>query len=196
MAQSAAQSTNTYNFNIPAKSLAAAIADVGSVSGWRIAYPFTLPANTRSQPLAGAMTPPQAISQLLGGSGLSYRVAGPQSIVLVDPKQATAGAANVDGAIQLDTIEVSGGKVAAADAPYQTPGSPTHVSREALDRVPPVSAGDVFHTTPGVISAGNRVGISINPNIRGLQGMGRVNATMDGARQTIELLPRIYRQSR
>ena len=184
MAQSVAQSTNTYNFNIPAKSLAAAIADVGSVSGWRIAYPFTLPASTRSQPLAGAMTPPQAIDRLLGGSGLSYRVAGPQSIVLVDPKQATAGAANVDGAIQLDTIVVSGGRASSVDAPFRTPGSVNYISEETIQRFPGHTAGDIFQGTPGVISGINRNGAAIDVNIRGLQGQNRVATTIDGSEQS------------
>ncbi len=99
----------TYRFNIPAKSLAAAIADVGAASGWRIAYPFTLPTNVRSKPLSGSMTPPQAVGQLLAGTGLSYRVSGAQSIVLVDPKQQAAnGGALPAGAIPLDTIDVQG----------------------------------------------------------------------------------------
>ena len=113
--QHSAQSAGTYNFNISAKPLAAAIADVGAVSGWRIAYPFTVPANLTSRPVAGVMTPTQALDRALAGSGLSYRMAGPQSIVLIDAKQgrATAGAA-VAGAIPLETINVQGD----AQSPY------------------------------------------------------------------------------
>ncbi len=49
------------------------------------------------------------------------------------------------------------------------------ISREQIDRLPPTPPGDVFINAPGVINGGNRVGTSLNPNIRGLQGMGRVN---------------------
>ncbi len=84
----------------------------------------------------------------------------------------------------LKPAEELNAEEASADEPYMTAGSVSHVSRETLDRVPPISPGDVFITTPGVINAGNRVGTSINPNIRGLQGMGRINTTVDGARQT------------
>lgn len=105
-----AAASATYRFNIPAKSLAAAIADVGAASGWRIAYPFTLPANVRSKPVSGSMTPPQAVGQLLAGTGLSYRVSGAQSIVLVDPSaqasNTVAAGAVPAGAIALDTIDV------------------------------------------------------------------------------------------
>jgi iron complex outermembrane receptor protein len=108
-AQASAQTAGTYRFNIPTKPLASAIADIGAVSGWRIAYPFTVPANLTSRPVAGVMTPTQALDRALAGSGLSYRTAGPQSIVLIDAKQgaATAGAA-VAGAVPLETIDVQG----------------------------------------------------------------------------------------
>ena len=98
----------TYNFNIPSKSLAGAIADLGAVSGWRIAYPFTLPATTRSKPISGRLSPAQALSQLLAGTGISFRMTGPQSVVLIDTARAASPDASADGAIALDTIEVQG----------------------------------------------------------------------------------------
>jgi iron complex outermembrane receptor protein len=99
----------TYSFDIPSKSLAAAIAEVGAVSGWRIAYPFTLAPGRRSRALAGTMTPAEAVQRLLAGSGLSHRIAGPRSIVLVDPSQpAESGANSGEGGITLDPIVVEG----------------------------------------------------------------------------------------
>lgn len=95
----------THTFSIPAKSTAAAIADVGRISGWRIAYPFSLPPGTRSAPLSGTMTAPQAVERLLAGTGLGFRMTGPQSIVLVDPSQSGARAQAVQG-IALDPIVV------------------------------------------------------------------------------------------
>jgi iron complex outermembrane recepter protein len=107
--QASAHSAVTYRFNIPTKPLAAAIADIGAVSGWRIAYPFTVPANLSSRPVVGVMTPTQALDRALAGSGLSYRTAGPQSIVLIDAKQGSAtAAAAVAGAVPLETINVQG----------------------------------------------------------------------------------------
>lgn len=100
-------SASAYRFDIPAKPLAAAIADVGAVSGWRIAYGFSLPAGSRSAPLSGTMSAPEAIGRLLAGTGISYRVAGNQSIVLSDPKQ-PATAAGADGATALAPIVVQG----------------------------------------------------------------------------------------
>lgn len=37
------------------------------------------------------------------------------------------------GAIQLDTMDVSGGRVSAAHAPYSTPAPVSHISRETIE---------------------------------------------------------------
>lgn len=85
----------------------------------------------------------------------------------------------------LSPINVTaGGSGNPRDTPYETPGSSSYISAEQLNRITATTAGDVFVGTPGVISAGGHVGTSINPNIRGLQGMGRVTTTVDGARQS------------
>lgn len=78
---------------------------------------------------------------------------------------------------------MSGG-VSSTDAPYQTRGSSGYISQEQIQRLPPTSVGDMFRNTPGVISAGNRNGQSLDLNIRGLQGMNRIATLVDGAQQT------------
>lgn len=171
------------SFSIPAQPLPAAIDAFIRATGWQVGYSSRAADGITSKPVVGSMPPAQALQTLLAGTGMNVRLTGPTTAALV-AQGATANGTLPDGTIQLDTVDVSGGRVAAADAPYQTPGSVSHISRQEMDRVPPISTGDVFRTTPGVISAGGRSGISINPNIRGLQGMGRVNTTVDGARQT------------
>ncbi len=106
-ADRAAVAASAYRFNIPAKPLAAAIADVGAISSWRIAYGFSLPAGSRSAALSGTMSAPEAIDRLLAGTGIGYRVAGNQSIVLTDPRQ-PAAAAGAGGATVLAPILVQG----------------------------------------------------------------------------------------
>lgn len=174
------------SLNIPAQPLSKALIAFSKQTKIEVIVPSAAAAGKQSTAVSGTLAPESALQQLLGGTGLTFSFNG-STFSVNDPNAAgNAAGATVDGAIALDTIDVSGANAAqaAADAPYQTPGSSSHVSREQLDRVPPISAGDVFRSTPGVISAGNRVGASINPNIRGLQGMGRVNTTVDGARQT------------
>lgn len=186
IAQTASQ---TYRFDIPAKPLAAAISDLGRISGWRIAYTFTPPAGAVSRPVSGTLTPDQALSQLLSGSGYAYRLTGPRSAVLEDTAagRGAPGSASVDGdAIQLETIDVStrGGAFAVADAPYETPGSSAYISETQLDRVRTGAPSDLFKSTAGVISASGRSNLSLDVNIRGMQGQNRVNTSVDGTTQS------------
>lgn len=175
--------SSAITFNIRAQDLGSALNAFADRAGLRLLFPSGLASGRQSAGLSGTYSREQGLAQLLAGTGLSYRFTSRDTVTINSP---SAGGAGIDGAIQLDTIDVSGGRggASSSDAPFRTPGSSAYISRETLDRVPPISAGDVFITTPGVISAGNRVGTSVNPNIRGLQGMGRINTTVDGARQT------------
>lgn len=178
-----AQGAGSYNFSIPSQPLASAVAAFSRVTGLDVVGDGGIGRGVRSPGVSGATTPQQALSRLLAGTGLSYRFTNASTIAIQSPNRSANVGSVPEGAVQLDPVDVSG-RVPAADRPFETPGSTSHVSREDIDRVPPTSAGDVFRTAPGVISAGNRVGTSVNPNIRGLQGMGRIATTVDGARQT------------
>ncbi|MGX9425465.1 MULTISPECIES: TonB-dependent receptor [Bradyrhizobium] len=175
------------SYAIPAGPLADALNRLADVSQLQLIYSGTVTRGRRSSGINGAFTPQQALAQLLAGSGLSYRVTSGNAVTIFDPtSSASTQLPPSDGSIVLDPIDVTAkrGDGFTSDTPYETPGSVSHISREQIDRVPPASAGDVFINTPGVIAAGNRIGTSINPNIRGLQGMERVKVTVDGAEQT------------
>ncbi len=175
------------NYAIAGGPLADVLNRFADVSQLQLIYSGAVTRGRRSGGINGAFTPQQALAQLLVGSGLSHRFTAANAVTIFDPASASASMPPPpDGSIMLDPIEVSAHRSGGftADTPYQTPGSSAYISREQLDRIPPNSPGDVFINTPGVISGGNKVGTSINPNIRGLQGMGRVVTTVDGARQT------------
>ena len=182
---SAQEAAKRIDYAIPAGSLGGAISRFGDRSNLQILYPSDLVRGKSTGGAKGTMSSGEALARILAGSNLSYRFTGPDTVTLMEV-QATREVAttDADGMETLEQIDVLGGRQAVADAPYGTPGSVAHISREQLDRAPGNSAGDVFISTPGVIAAGNRVGASIDPNIRGMQGNGRVNTTVDGARQT------------
>ncbi len=178
---------------IAAQPLDAAIRQLMAQTGIVVSYPSTLSGGKRSAAVAGVASPVAALSRLLEGTGLTYRQTGEGSFTL-EPAPAAAG-----NSVQLGTLRVEGAgdaagaggadgrggvdRAAAADAPFTKPGSVAYVSREQIDRIPPTSTGDIFLSAPGVISAGNRNGQSLDLNIRGLQGMGRVATLIDGASQ-------------
>ncbi|GLK75511.1 ligand-gated channel [Methylopila jiangsuensis] len=199
-AAGAQSAQETYRFAIPSKPLGSAIAEIGAVSGWRVAYTAPLPAGARSPALAGVYTAPQALALALAGTGLQSRVTGERSITLA-PTSANAtaitGALGEDGAEALDPIEVtsggSGGALAgpgwqgAPDRIYETPSSAAYVGRAAMDeRGGARNAGDMLRGVSGVNAVIDRQNPGVNVNIRGLQDQGRVNMTIDGARQNFQ----------
>ncbi|RCK32768.1 energy transducer TonB [Thalassospira xiamenensis] len=92
----------TYSFDISVSSLAEGVAEIGAASGWRIAYTIDLPSIDGARDIRGDMTVPAAIDALLRGTGLSYREAGENSLILIDP----AAEAGQSGAAVVDPIRV------------------------------------------------------------------------------------------
>lgn len=183
--QPAARTTASrqFSFNIPRQPLSSAMIAFQRVTSMSVLADGSVPASAISPGVAGSRSAASALQQMLAGTGLSYSISGNTARIL-NPT-AAGGAAAVDGAIALDTIDVSGGSAAAAaDLPYETPGSSAYISAEEISRIQPTSPGDIFKTTPGVISAGNRNGNTLELNIRGLQGMNRVATLVDGTQQT------------
>lgn len=171
-------------FAIPAQPLAAAVNAFIGVTGWQISYSSSLARGKTSAAVVGTMTPAQALQRLVAGTGLQVRIGAPGSAALVDPSVAGT-LPPADGTTVLDIIDVTaGGATTAADLPFASPGSIAHISEAQIQRTPPTSVGDIFRNTPGVNAVGNRVGASMDLNIRGLQGQNRVNVMVDGTRQT------------
>ncbi|MBI1650568.1 TonB-dependent receptor [Hyphomicrobium sulfonivorans] len=179
-----AQAAQKKSFNIPAGSLAQALAAFGKQAGQQVSYPSELTAGKTSAGVSGSLTASEALSAILAGSGLSYSFAN-ASTVSISGADSGAGA-TVDGAIALDTIDVSGGGATdgfSADTPYYTAGSSTYISGEQIERFRGTSTGDMFSGTPGVLNGDNRNGAALDINIRGMQGQGRVPVSVDGAIQ-------------
>lgn len=181
----AQQAAASVSYSIPAGKLSTALTRWAQASGIKLLASAEALNGRSTTGLSGSHGPQEALATLLAGTGLTYTFSG-STVTISDPgATGNSGTATVPGAIALDTIDVSGGGAAAADVPFETAGSTAHLSREQIDRVPPVSVGDIFRSTPGVMASTNRAGGSnLDVNIRGLQGMGRVGITIDGAMQS------------
>ena len=182
LASAQTASSKTITYNIPAGNLSSALTQWAQASGMKFLAASGVLQGRTTAGLSGTYEPHQALDALLANSGLTHSTNG--STVTISAPGNNAGA-TIDGAIALDTIDVSAASTdsASADAPYQTPGSSAYISAEEIERFRGNSAGDMFKGTPGVISGSNTNGAAINPNIRGLQGMNRVATSIDGAEQ-------------
>ena len=176
------------SFNIQPQPMSQALVAFSSATGIQLFFNADLVRGVNSPGVQGSFNRTEALIRLLAGSGLTYRFTNATTVAISGPSPGTSPGANStttgDGAIRLDPIEVSGGRTAPADAPFQTPGSVNYISGETIERFRGKTAGDMFQGTPGVISGMNRNGAAIDVNIRGLQGMNRVATSVDGSEQS------------
>lgn len=182
---SAQTSASERNFSIRGQSLSTALLEFSNASGIDIFFDQKTIGNRSTQGLTGRYTPKAGLEKLLAGTGLSYNFNNTRSITIIDrlaSSHNTATSSN-DGSILLNTITIAGG-TNPENTPYTTPGSAAYISAEDISRLPSSTQGDLFKSTPGVISSGSRTGQGLNLNIRGLQGMNRVATLIDGTQQS------------
>lgn len=173
-----AQASQVHSFSIAPQPLASALARFGEQSGLQVSYASSLADGVTSPGVSGSLTAEQALARLLAGTGIAYSFTGPQSVTLL------GGGSSSGSSMAIGVVTVTGASGGnPADLPFETAGSGVHISREELDRIPPTTMGDIFKSTSGVISSGNRTGSGLNVNIRGLQGMNRVATLIDGTQQ-------------
>ncbi|GGF54068.1 TonB dependent/Ligand-Gated channel TonB [Azorhizobium oxalatiphilum] len=117
MAPAVAQAqAQTFSFNIPQKSIRAAMNDIVRVTGIDVVFAETPAASRTGNAVRGSMTAGQAVEMLLAGSGLTYRFSNATTVQIYDPAAPRAGlAGGTDGAIALDTVDVTGDRL---PAPY------------------------------------------------------------------------------
>ncbi|WP_155955215.1 TonB-dependent receptor domain-containing protein [Rhodomicrobium udaipurense] len=179
----AQQQSASSRLSVPAGALESALLALGRQANLRLVYSSSLTSGKVTHGVSGQQTPQNAVAQLLAGTGLGYTFTGSNTVRIYDP---SAGASSSpDGAVQLDTIDVTGGSSGgvSADLPYETRGSTSVITAEDLNRFPGLTSGAILQGTPGVISGSSNNGAAIDPNIRGLQGMNRVATTIDGSQQ-------------
>lgn len=163
------------SFNIAAQPLADALMQFGQQSGLNVSAPAPLTRGLTSPGVSGSMTAAEALSQLLAGTGLTYRFSGPASVRLERAPQAA------EGAIQLGPVRIEGqgggsGIAGGAPAPSgattertgsyatramatatklplsirETPQSVSVITRQQIEDENLVSLIDVLANTPGI----------------------------------------------
>ena len=169
------------SFEIPAGPLGTAINRLGERAGLQIIYPADLVRGKRSNGVSGSYSAAEALTILLGSSGLSFEFTGRNSVTLLSAGDSSEAAY---GATHLGTIVLGGRNTGrwdgSADSIYETAANVDAISRETLENWQITSPSDVLRGTTGVLSGDSRNSGSLSPNIRGLQGMGRVPVSVDG----------------
>lgn len=99
-ALASAQDGQTYQFDIPAKPLPQAIADVSAVTGLQVLYTEQSTFEHTAPALQGNFSVRNALQQLLAGTGLVMRITGDNSITVELAKQ--------DGVMMLPAVKIAG----------------------------------------------------------------------------------------
>lgn len=181
-AQQANEPESRMVFAISSQPLSSAIVEFGNVTGWQVGYAGSVNGNLMTRTVSGRLTPTQALQQMILGLGITVEFTGGKAAVLFGLEEVGASDSPYSGPAlaQDETILVQGEK--GVKGPYREPGAKAYISGEDIDHYRGSNAADIFRGTAGVMSAdGRNSGNGIDVNIRGMQGMGRVAVTIDGA---------------
>ncbi|QPF75403.1 TonB-dependent receptor [Roseateles sp. DAIF2] len=179
-------------YDIPAGPLAEALSRFGAASGLLISVDARLTEQRQSPGLRGAYGPDEGLHALLAGTGLMAQRTPQGNLTLVPAPQPGKGA------LQLAPLRVQGEAAAQglalhaspqeeALAPYREARSINQIDRETLERFRGTSPGEMLKGVPGVQMGDLRNGHSLDVNIRGLQGQGRVAVVVDGSQQSLDV---------
>jgi iron complex outermembrane receptor protein len=195
MTASAQQSASARaSFNIRPQPLAQALISFSSTTGVQLFFDANLVRGKQSPGAEGAMSSGQALARILSGSGLNYRFTNASTVTITGP--VAGGAADVDGAIALDTIDVRGevaggpvnGYVAQQSATATKTGTPlletpqtiSVITREQMTAQQAQSVRDTVRYAPGVYFSDdadfrfepvNARGFALDPYVDGLRLM-------------------------
>lgn len=123
--------TTAKEFHISAQSLPAALTQFGRQAGLQVSIPASLVEGKTSHAVNGTMSPSQSLTQILSGTGLTYRVNA--NVVTLVPASAniTLGPIRVGGS--LNAHEAAIGPGVGYVATYTDAGTKTDIS---ITRIP------------------------------------------------------------
>ncbi|EGW23463.1 TonB-dependent receptor [Methylobacter tundripaludum] len=165
---------NTFNLNIPAQPLAAAIEAVSKQTGLQPFYADGALVGKQSPALKGSYSKREAVEKLLAQSGLDYTFTGDNTVAVKAPAAKSAQKAKTEEPVVLDTLTIKAQK-ANVDQPF---GSYLDPSKIALARTATSDTAQMLNGTPGVSFSGGG-GISSRPVIHGMAD-DRLRVQVDG----------------
>ncbi|MEM9633668.1 MAG: TonB-dependent receptor [Pseudomonadota bacterium] len=174
---------------IPAGSLEAALLRIGRQTNIRLVYPSDIARGKTTAGTSGAASPEEALASVLAGTGLVYRYTSANTVVLSDPAAGSGNLNDADGSTVLDPVYIFDNPGhSTIYTQYETAAPVGFISQEEIDRFRGADPADIFRGTPGVSSGDPRNNAGgIDVNVRGLQGLDRINVTVDGAENSIQV---------
>jgi TonB-dependent siderophore receptor len=164
-----AQAERTFDFQIPAKPLLAALADFTATTGIQVIRPSAEAIGGTAPAVAGSLTARHGLSRLLAGSGLTFRFTDSRTVIL--------DKAAADGAMTLDPVTVEGTTAAESQLSAASEGTGSYtakavtigkteqtlreipqsvsvMTRQVMDDQNMTSVTDVLRASPGISAHG------------------------------------------
>ena len=187
--------------NLPRQNLQASIQQLASQSGIEIVVATQHVLGHDAEPLIGQMSVQQALEQLLKNSQLMVKKQGAVYVIVeakptqsvVPPSEnlvATEPSYAQEHFVKLQTIHVVGDKDRDGkgyDDVYEKNYSSSYAGKEFIERFKGTTPSDLLKGMSNVYSGDARNSGALDPNIRGLQGQGRVPVTIDGTEQSLTI---------
>ncbi|MGZ4957030.1 MAG: TonB-dependent receptor plug domain-containing protein [Methylobacter sp.] len=173
---SAVAEESTFNLNIPAQPLAAAIEAVSKQTGLQPFYADGALVGKKSSALKGNFSKREAMEKLLAQSGLDYTFTGDNTVAVkaVTDKSGQKSAKKTEDPLVLDTLTIKAQK-SNVDQPFGTYLDPSKI---ALARTATSDTAQMLKDTPGISFSGGG-GISSRPIIHGMAD-DRLRVQVDG----------------
>ncbi|ABE50942.1 TonB-dependent receptor [Methylobacillus flagellatus] len=177
-------------YNIPAGSLHDVLTTYSVTNNIALSFDPALVAGKQSPGLQGSYTPREGLEQILSNSGLGLMPQGNDGYTLyrLPPNVPTHGASSRPAAgVTLQELEVQALRPDEDQkrAVYRQSVSTIYMDDTNFTKFKGSNVADIFRGQVGVYSGDARNGDVLDPNIRGIQGQGRVPLTIDGTEQAI-----------
>jgi outer membrane receptor for ferric coprogen and ferric-rhodotorulic acid len=184
-AQTAKTVRAAQNYNIPAQPLANALNIFGRQSGLQVSLASSNVDGVTSRSVSGSHSAQQALSIMLQGTGLPYRINADRTVV-VGQADAVSNVAPSDGGggTLLEAITITA--IGSAQTVAEAPATVTVIDAEKISSKPYASVTDVLRDVPGVTlgTSSAKSGVSIDFHSR----HGRKLCADDGGRPTCRQL--------
>jgi len=184
-----AASEGNVSFNLAAAPLARALNDTATAAGVSLSYDPALVAGRAAPALQGRYTVRAALARLLQGTDLVAREVSPgawsiQRVASTDGDAVVIGTLRVGGERSADPTGIERDERGYDDV-YDLDLSTVYAGREQIERYKGAAPADIFKGMVNVYSGDARNSGALDPNIRGIQGPGRVPLTIDGTEQAL-----------
>lgn len=174
-----AQAAAEYDFSIQSQALASALDLFAAKTGISFAYGTNDLANITSPGLSGNLTVDQGLSQLLSGTGISYRFTGDTTVILTASNNSSAGGVALD---PIRVVDTPGRGVGLGRHPYSADGANSiEIGPDDIERRNPVNLRDLY-AGDSAVSVGGGVPASQKVYVNGVEET-QLAVTIDGSRQ-------------